>query len=99
VRTIKDQAAVEATRAEQVAATVIGAVIAEVACGFPRRDSRLPARQMTQTMLVELERRNCWTLAGALGRPAPHRLQHFLSLDRGITKRPATHWLTGLRVN
>ncbi|MGP3985848.1 transposase [Streptomyces sp. 3N207] len=53
--------------------------MAEVACCFPRRDWRLPARQMTQAMLMELERRNCWTLAEAPGRPGPHRLQHFLS--------------------
>ncbi|WP_318215137.1 transposase [Streptomyces sp. SCL15-6] len=30
-------------------------------------------------MLMELERRNCWTLAEALGHDGPHRLQHFLS--------------------
>jgi SRSO17 transposase len=30
-------------------------------------------------MLMELERRNRWTLAEALGHDGPHRLQHFLS--------------------
>ncbi len=28
---------------------------------------------------MELERRNCWTLAEALGHDGPYRLQHFLS--------------------
>ncbi|MFD4941424.1 IS701 family transposase [Streptomyces sp. NPDC058239] len=79
MRTIKDQVAVEATTTEQVWATVFGAVMAEVACCFPRLDSRLLARQMTQAMLMELERRNCWTLAEALGHSGPHRLQHLLS--------------------
>lgn len=77
--TIKNQVAVEATIAEQVWADAFGAVMAEVAGCFPRRDSRLLAREMTYAMLMELERRNCWTLSEALGHDGPHRLQHFLS--------------------
>lgn len=53
--------------------------MAAVAVCFPRRDSRMLGRAMTQGMLMELERRNCWTLAEALGHDGPHRLQHFLS--------------------
>ncbi|MFD8411269.1 hypothetical protein ACFV2Q_05830 [Streptomyces sp. NPDC059650] len=70
MRTIEDQVAVEATVTEQVGVTVFGSVTAEVDCCFPRRDSRLLARQMTQAMLMGLERRNCRTLAEALGHPA-----------------------------
>lgn len=71
--------AVQATIAEQAWAEAFGALMAEVAGCFPRRDSRLLAREMTRAMLMELERRNCWTLAEALGHDGPHRLQHFLS--------------------
>ncbi|MFF3128593.1 transposase [Streptomyces sp. NPDC057908] len=74
--------------------------MAEVACCFPRRDSRLLARQMTQAMLMELERRNCWTLAEALGHPGPHRLQHFLSRgswDHDAARDRLARW--GLQVN
>ncbi|MEU6511975.1 hypothetical protein [Streptomyces sp. NPDC046942] len=39
-------------------------------------DSRMLGQAMTQGMLTELERRNCWTLAEALGHDGPHRLQH-----------------------
>ncbi|MGW1160513.1 transposase [Streptomyces sp. NPDC002519] len=53
--------------------------MAQVADCFPRRDSRLLAGEAVQAMLMELERRNCWSLAEALGHGGPHRLQHFLS--------------------
>ena len=36
-------------------------------------------REMTEAMLMDVQRVNCWTLAGALGHSGPHRLQHFLS--------------------
>jgi SRSO17 transposase len=71
--------AVEATIAQQEWTAAFGDVMAQVADCFPRRDSRLLAREAVQAMLMELERRNCWSLAEALGHGGPHRLQHFLS--------------------
>ncbi|MFJ9714291.1 transposase [Streptomyces sp. NPDC101234] len=56
--------------------------MAAVAGCFPRRESRLLARDMTEAILTGLETRNCWTLAEALGHTSPSRLQHFLS--RGV---------------
>ncbi|WP_443078019.1 transposase [Streptomyces sp. NBC_01450] len=56
--------------------------MAAVAACFPRRESRLLARDMAEAMLTGLETRNCWTLAEALGHASPSRLQHFLS--RGV---------------
>ncbi|MET7766769.1 hypothetical protein ABZS71_34110 [Streptomyces sp. NPDC005393] len=44
---------------------------------LPAADSRLLAREAVKAMLMELERRNCWSLAEALGHGGPHRLQHF----------------------
>jgi SRSO17 transposase len=34
---------------------------------------------LTAGLLLELDTRNCWTLAEVLGHPGPHRLQHLLS--------------------
>ena len=79
MKTIKNQVAVEATIAERVWTAAFGSLMAAVAVCFPRRDSRMLGRAMTQGMLMELERRNCWPLAEALGHDGPHRLQHFLS--------------------
>ena len=46
---------------------------------FPRRETRQTMREMTEAMLMDVQRVNCWTLAEALGHSGPHRLQHFLS--------------------
>ncbi|MFC9626182.1 transposase [Streptomyces sp. NPDC056930] len=93
-----DQASVEATIAERVWRTAFGALMAEVADCFPRRDSRLLAREMTEAMLMELERRNCWTLAEALGHDGPYRLQHFLSRgswDHDLARDRLASWVSG----
>lgn len=90
--------AVQATVAGQAWTTAFGALMAEVAGCFPRRDSRLLAREMTQAMLMELERRNCWTLAEALGHDGPHRLQHFLSRgawDHDLARDRLAAWTAG----
>jgi len=50
-----------------------------VAGCFPRREIRQTLREVTEAVLMGLERINCWTLAEALGHCGPHRLQHFLS--------------------
>ncbi|MFE7042221.1 IS701 family transposase [Streptomyces atratus] len=96
--TFNDQVAVEATIAERVWRTAFGALMAEVADCFPRRDSRLLAREMTEAMLMELERRNCWTLAEALGHDGPYRLQHFLSRgswDHDLARDRLASWVSG----
>ncbi|MEV7978427.1 hypothetical protein [Streptomyces sp. NPDC086519] len=66
--TYQEQVAVEATIAGQEWTAALGAVMAEVADCFPRREPRLLAREMPQGLLMELDTRNCWTLAEALGR-------------------------------
>ncbi|MFE7404423.1 transposase [Streptomyces sp. NPDC057557] len=93
-----DQASAQATIAERVWRTAFGALMAEVADCFPRRDSRLLAREMTEAMLMELERRNCWTLAEALGHDGPYRLQHFLSRgswDHDQARGRLASWVSG----
>ncbi|MFH9983781.1 hypothetical protein ACH4ND_32105 [Streptomyces sp. NPDC017179] len=55
---------------------------------------------MTQAMLMELERRNCWTPAEALGYDGPHRLQHFLSRgsgDHDLARDRLAAWMAGTR--
>ncbi|WP_234436388.1 ISAs1 family transposase [Streptomyces sp. NRRL S-813] len=49
---------------------------------FARREARVTAAEMISGLLAEVDTRNCWTLAEALGHPGPHRLQHLLSRAR-----------------
>ncbi|TFV33212.1 hypothetical protein E4K10_30590 [Streptomyces sp. T1317-0309] len=49
---------------------------------FARREARATAAEMVTGLLTEVDTRNCWTLAEALGHPGPHRLQHLLSRAR-----------------
>ncbi|MER5356892.1 IS701 family transposase [Streptomyces sp. NPDC002785] len=56
-----------------------GAVTARFADCFERREPRELVREVCEGMLMELDTRNCWTLAEALGHSGPHRLQHLLS--------------------
>lgn len=49
---------------------------------FARRETRATAAEMITGLLTEVDTRNCWTLAEALGHPGPHRLQHLLSRAR-----------------
>jgi SRSO17 transposase len=51
----------------------------QVAGCFPRRETRQAASQMIDGLLMELEDRNCWSIAEAVGHRGPHRLQHLLS--------------------
>lgn len=90
--------AAEATLAQQEWTAAFGELMGQLADCFPRRDSRLLAREMTQAMLMELERRNCWTLAEALGHDGPHRLQHFLSRgawDQDAARDRLATWACG----
>ncbi|WP_266754266.1 transposase [Streptomyces phaeochromogenes] len=88
----------EATLAQQEWTAAFGDVMAQVADCFPRRDSRLLAREAVQAMLMELERRSCWSLAEALGHGGPHRLQHFLSRgvwDHDLARDRLAVWAAG----
>lgn len=76
---VSDQVAVEAAMAEREWTAALGAVTEEVADCFERREPRAVVQEMTEAMLVELDTRNCWTLAEALGHRGSHRLQHLLS--------------------
>jgi SRSO17 transposase len=97
VTTIKDQVAAEATIAEREWTDVIGAAMAAVANCFTRREPRLLAREMCEAMLMELDTRNCWTLAEAPGHCGPHRLQHFLArarVDHDLARDRLAAWIT-----
>ena len=69
----------EVTVARAVWRDAIGVFTELVAGCFPRRETRQTLRDVTEAVLMGLERVNCWTLAEVLGHRGPHRLQHFLS--------------------
>jgi SRSO17 transposase len=50
-----------------------------VAGSFARSETRATAAELVEGLLLEVDARNCWTLAQALVHPGPHRLQHLLS--------------------
>ncbi|MET7845940.1 IS701 family transposase [Streptomyces sp. NPDC005356] len=96
--TFQNQVAAEATIAEQAWTAALGAVTEEIADCFERREPRALLREMTEAMLMELDTRNCWTLAEALGHRGPHRLQHFLSravVDHDRARDRITAWTAG----
>jgi SRSO17 transposase len=98
VTTYQEQVAAEATIAEQAWMTALGAVTEEIADCFGRREPRALAREMCEAMLMELDTRNCWTLAEALGHGGPHRLQHFLSrasVDHDLARDRIAAWTAG----
>ncbi|WUW68138.1 IS701 family transposase (plasmid) [Streptomyces sp. NBC_01455] len=72
----------EATIAQAVWSRVFGSAMEVIADCFARRETRATAAEMIGGLLTELDTRNCWTLAQALGHPGPHRLQHLLSRAR-----------------
>ncbi|GAV37248.1 IS701 family transposase [Streptomyces acidiscabies] len=93
--TFQNQVAAEATIAEQAWTAALGTVTDEIADCFERREPRALVREMTEAMLMELDTRNCWTLAEALGDRGPHRLQHFLSravIDHDRARDRITAW-------
>lgn len=90
--------AAEATIAERAWTAALGAVTGQIAGCFERREPRTLAREMTEAMLMELDTRNCWTLAEALGHVGPHRLQHFLSravVDHDLARDRIAAWTAG----
>lgn len=73
-------------------------LLGRVAVCFPRRETRRNAAAMVSGLLMELEDRNCWTIAEAVGHAGPHRLQHLLSRavwdDQRVVERAAA-WAAG----
>ncbi|MCX4784212.1 IS701 family transposase [Streptomyces sp. NBC_01264] len=60
-------------------AGVFGAAMGAIADCFKRREPRQAAAELTSGLLMELETRNCWTLAEAVGHRSPDRFQHLLA--------------------
>ncbi len=84
--------------AEREWTAALGAVTEEIADCFKRREPRAVVREMTEAMLMELDTRNCWTLAEALGHRGPHRLQHLLSraaVDHDGARDRIAAWAAG----
>lgn len=50
-----------------------------VGSAFRRVEARQSAKRLVTGLMSHLERRNCWTLAEAVGDKGPHRFQHLLS--------------------
>ncbi|GCB50012.1 hypothetical protein [Streptomyces sp. NL15-2K] len=80
--TYQDAVAVEAKIAEQAWSEAFGRAMRAVAGCFARREARATAAELVAGLLLEVDTRNCWTLAQVLGHPGPHRLQHLLSRAR-----------------
>ncbi|GGT02681.1 hypothetical protein GCM10010254_23740 [Streptomyces chromofuscus] len=80
--TYQNQVAVEATIAQATWDRLFGAAMDAIADCFVRRETHTTAADMVTGLLTEVDTRNCWTLAEALGHPGPHRLQHLLSRAR-----------------
>ncbi|MCZ1021177.1 transposase [Streptomyces noursei] len=98
MRTRQNQVAVEATIAEREWTAALEAVTHEIVDCFERSEPRALAREMCEAMLMELDTRNCWTLAEALGHAGPHRLQHFLSravIDHDLARDRIAAWTAG----
>jgi SRSO17 transposase len=80
--TYQEKVAVEATIAQAGWDRVFGAAMKAIAGCFARRETRTTAAEMVTGLLAEVDTRNCWALAQALGHRGPHRLQHLLSRAR-----------------
>jgi SRSO17 transposase len=73
-------------------------LMARVAGCFARRETRLTCRDMVNAHLMELEDRNCWTMAEAAGHAGPCTMQHLLSRARIGEQQMldgAAGWATG----
>ena len=79
VRHDHDVAAAAATVADDARSALLADLLGRVAGCFPRRETRQCCGQMVHGLLMELDDRNCWTIAEAVGHCGPHRLQHLLS--------------------
>jgi SRSO17 transposase len=79
VRHDQDAAVAAATVADDARSALLADLLGRVAGCFPRRETRQCCDQMVNGLLMELDDRNCWTIAEAAGHRGPHRLQHLLS--------------------
>ena len=77
----------EATIAQAAWGRLFRAAMDTITDCFARRETRLTATEMVTGLLTEVDTRNCWTLAEALGHPGPHRLQHLLSRKKLVRLR------------
>ena len=75
----QDAAVAAATVAYDAWSALLADLLGRVARCFPRRETRQSCGQMLHGLLMELDDRNCWTIAEAAGYRGPHRLQHLLS--------------------
>ncbi|MCW7947018.1 hypothetical protein AAW14_34935 [Streptomyces hygroscopicus] len=80
--TFQGQVAVEATTAQAAWGRAFRAAMDAIAGCFARREARTTAAEMITGLLTEVDTRNCWTPAEALGHPGPYRLQLPLSRAR-----------------
>ena len=76
---LQDAAAAAATVADDARSALLADLLGRVAGCFPRRETRQCCGQMVHGLLMELDDRDCWTIAEAVGHRGPHRLQHLLS--------------------
>jgi SRSO17 transposase len=79
VRNDQDAVAAAATVAHEIHAGLLEDLLARVAGCFARRETRQTCRDMVQGLLMEVEDKNCWSLAEAAGHDTPDRMQHLLS--------------------
>jgi SRSO17 transposase len=73
-------------------------LLARIAPYFARRETRLTCGDMIRGLLMELEDRNCWSIAEAVGHQGPSRLQHLLSrarCDEQQMLQATADWTTG----
>ncbi|MGH3175731.1 MAG: IS701 family transposase [Streptosporangiaceae bacterium] len=75
----QEAAAAAATLTDDQPGVLLKNLLGQVAGCFPRRETRQAASQMVNGLLMDLEDRNCWSIAEAAGHRGPHRLQHLLS--------------------
>ncbi|WP_181652142.1 hypothetical protein [Streptomyces sp. WAC00263] len=68
--TYQDAVAVEATIAERAWGEAFGRAMRAVAGCFARREARATAAELVAGLLLEVDTRNCWTLAQVLGHRA-----------------------------
>jgi len=79
VRHDQDAAVAAATVADEARSALLADLLGRIAGCFPRRETRQSCAQMLTGLLMELDDRNCWTIAEAIGHCGPQRLQHLLS--------------------
>src|SRR5258708_11062807 len=98
VKTNNPTAAAGATVDHDAQAGLLEDLMSRVARCFTRREPRLTCRDMVNGFLMELEDRNCWTMAEAAGHATPCKMQHLLSRaswDDGAMSEETASWAAG----